>query len=241
MSKFACMTLAMLLALTAASAAGDDPGAVPENGAPETEAPAFPAEEAAPEDARPTGDTIRFKSGRELTGVRVLRHGPAVLLVEVMPGVDPMELPLSQIESIELDERTHRDTRRRRGGVETESAPDYIQGKELSPALSQKLRSEVSETPIREEGVDYVPFVTSIAGNVTAPLAFSDEVLALPPDARRWNPQIPANTTFLVMLYEHLLPSFPDLAVTYEFNRIVVRLETRAPRPAPEADSPFFE
>jgi hypothetical protein len=193
---------------------------------------------AEPAPAALSGDVIHLKSGKIISGGQVIRKAPTTVFVEVLPGVPLLELPLSQVESIEYDEIDSMHERAPVKPAVPETVPDYIQGKELSPELSKKLRRSITDTDISIQDEDYVTVVTRIAERMNIPLTIGPKIQELPAAARRWSANIPAGTSFIVLLYEHLLLAFPRVKETYEYGQIQLTLR-RPEEPGPGTAPPL--
>jgi hypothetical protein len=228
-------TLVLAISLLALCCAGlaqpETPAAGGENDAvaPPDAPSETPAEPAAP---ALTGDVIRLKSGKVISGAQVIRKAPTILFVQVLPGVEPLQLPLSQVESVEYDDIDSLHQRPQAPPTAPVQPPDYMEGRELSPELSKKLRASISDTPLSIQNEDYVTALTRIAERMNIPLTFGPKVQALSPDARLWSAEVPAGTSFIQLLYDHLLKVFPRVKETYEYGQMQLTLR-RPDEPGP--------
>ncbi|MCC6145621.1 MAG: hypothetical protein IT368_17580 [Candidatus Hydrogenedentes bacterium] len=233
----------LLIASLASGLALAQPGRTPPtDDATATEAPAgedtAATDESTPEPAPVPveGDVIHLKSGKVIGGAQVVRQGPTLLYVQVMPGVAPLELPLSQVESVDYDDKDPQQQRETASPSAPAAEPDYIEGKELSPELSKKLRASISDTPLSIQTEDYVEVLTRIAAEMNIPLTMGPKIKALTPKDRQWSAEVPAGTSFISLLYDHLLRTFPRVKETYEYGQIQLTLrrpEEPGPGPAP--------
>jgi hypothetical protein len=217
--------LVLSLAVWGTAIAQDEPPPAP----PATSEASTPPE---PDNARPQGDMVTLRNGRQLTGFRVVRETSAEVVLRLTAGGLELRLPRSQIASIERDEA------RRPGESEAEhgetAGEKLLHGVKLAPVLNRRLQRPLSEEPIDVEDQDFIERVRALSQRAQVPLSVSGKVREIPQDERRWNTRIPAGRSLFQVLNDHLLKDFPALAVSYRFDEVVI---THASEVEPEADT----
>ena len=168
------------------------------------------------------GDIIVLKSGKEMRGVQVLRENSRQVIVEVMPGVEPLVLPRSLVQSVMRDDYEPSGRGSTRGSRAEEGPPNFIYAEAVSPGLNKVLKQPLSEDPLVFEGESLVEVLQALSQRVSLPLQFTDDVSALPTEQLQWTVTVPPRTSFWVVLYQYVQPNFPQLSVRFESDRIVV-------------------
>lgn len=227
-----------LAACICCAAAGQQP--TEETAAPSPDGGATPAGETAPAPAPPAtatapapeGDIIVLKNGKRLVGFQITRQTTRDVVVRLLDGVE-MTIPMRQVESIQLDDISGSQP----GGVQDTSQPGHelIPGVKLAPVMYEKLQRSVSETPLSFKNEDAIANVVHLSQQVEVPLDVDTAVEQLGLAARKWTVEIPAGTKFLAVLNDFLLQQFPDLDVTYKYDRLI--LTTKAAAAAKPADA----
>ena len=198
--------------------------------APTEPAPEGPATAAEAKDEALSGDILHLKSGKKLSGVQILRETPSRIVVEYLPGFEPLVIPRSQVESLEYDDIDPRKVRRDREVEGTESKPDVITGEEVSKELHGKLTEAMSEEPLRLEQQTWLEALTKLSGRTGVPLQVEDAVKPILKPQQRRDFEIPPGTSFMVFLQRDFRKTFAKAQVTYKYDKVIVSLrEEEAP------------
>ena len=215
----------MLLALLCAAQPEDFP---PAPAAP----PAFGAP--APE-AEPEGDTVVFKKGTELKGVKVVRHSPMFVEIEYLPGEPYLQIPVSQVAEVIYAERQVASRDPGEAGVPL--GPDVMPGEEVSAEFHQLLITTLSEESLEYVDADYLAVILELAQQVGVSIDVDENLAALSPEERRFTHTVPPGTSFLLFLRRNLQEIAPDVRVILHYDRLAlqrrVSLADPAPSPAP--------
>lgn len=205
---------------------------------------AAPDESATPENAAPTpleGDIIVLKNGKRLVGFQITRQTTRDVAVRLLDGVE-MTIPMRQVESIQLDDISGSQS----GGGQGSSKPEHelIPGVKLAPVMYGKLQRSVAEQPLSFKNEDAVANVVRLSQQVEVPLEVDAAVNQPGTETRRWTVEIPAGTKFLAVVNDFLLRQFPDLDVTYKYDRLILTTKAAAaaaPMPAEASSTPVPE
>lgn len=181
----------------------------------------------------PPGDVITLKSGKKLLGFQVVRQTTREVVVRVMEGVE-MTLPMRQVASVELDEidPTAPGKEQEAGKPEHELIP----GIKLAPALYEKLVRPVSQEAFTFANEDAIHSIVALSQQAEVPLEIAAALEQVPAEQRRWTVQIEPGATFFAILNHHLLGQFPDLAVIYRYDRLILTTKAEAEKDTGESD-----
>lgn len=185
------------------------------------------------------GDVLTLKSGTVISGHQVLRSDPLFYYVEIVEGIEPLEVPRSQVVSVEYDNRDPL-RERRRSSISLEGPKESIMsGEKLSPELMEKLSTPISQASLKVSGRDFVALLEEMAGRVGANIKIHDSVRALPESERKWTLETAPKPTLMSLLQDHLLKQFDGLEIDFTFDAILVTTkesvgQEEAP-PAPQA------
>ncbi len=173
---------------------------------------------AAPSGA-PGNDAVHLVTGQVLEHVKVLRATGPQIQILVWGGVAPLQIAKKLVEHIEYGPN---DTEA--GEEEEAKTPEIITGAELSTEFHAKLTTPLSEAPITFEDSDFVAALEILGEEAEIQIVIEAAVRSLPQETRRWQVEIPPESSFDIILQEYLLPAFPKLAVRYEFDQIRLTL-----------------
>jgi len=191
------------------------------------EGAASPSADTSPETVarQPRGDVITLKSGKQLVGFKVIRQDARELVIRIMDGVE-MTLPMRQVATVELDTTKPIP----QGGKEGPVAPEQelIPGVKLAPALYEKLVGPVSEHPITIADEDALAAIVRLSKEAEVPLELGPGLEPAAAEQRRWTARIEPGTTFFAVLNYQFLREFPDLAVVYHHDRLILTTDAEA-------------
>ncbi len=169
-------------------------------------------------DAR--GDVIHLKSGRLLTGFRVVRASPSDFVVEVFPGTT-IRIPRGQVSDVEFDEES-RPYQRLLGDAAETPGPSVLPGTRLSRALNAQLNSPVTQETIEYERADLVTVLNAINDELDGVIRVHSSVYDLSRTERLWTVELTPDHTLLEVLRGKLRQDFPDLTVVYQFDYVLI-------------------
>ncbi len=173
--------------------------------------------------ARPAalGDVITFTSGKQLKGMQVLRETSRLVVIQIIPGSEPLILSKRFVERIDYD-----DILPEKVGVAEvpppAPAPNVIVADRLSGELHKNLNRPLPTALLRTERDDLVRILEKLGRATGVRIDISSEVRALPGDRRRWRYSVKKETSLESLLRENLLVRFKQLRVLYRFDHIVV-------------------
>ena len=187
------------------------------------------AGQAPPESSLPSieGDIVTLVSGKQLSGVQVLRETPVYIEIEVLEGLEPLRIPRKQVQRIVYDD-IDPIARRRGQSYATETSPEVILGEELSAGFHRKLTAPLSDTPIEIADQGFVMTLNYLAELAGVTIEVTEEARRLPRDLRIRSFSIPAKTTLFSFLQSDFPKAFPALKVAYEFDKVIVSLREAA-------------
>lgn len=227
-----CLVGAVLLVQAAWGQTGSDPGdqvAILEEAGQAPTVPSMTSSE---------GDIVTLVSGKQLSGVQVLRETPVYIEIEVLEGLEPLRIPRKQVQEIVYDD-IDPIARRRNRLFATEPSPEVILGEELSAGFHRKLTAPLSDTPIEIEDQGFVMTLNYLAELAGVNIEVTEEAKTLPRDLRIRSFSIPAKTTLFSFFLSDFPKAFPALKVAYEFDKVIVSLretqEESAPPTVPES------
>jgi len=238
------MALTTMIALAGSLAAAQDEAALaaPESAeeSPAVDSAPTPPDATPPSDADTaaaplTGDVVTLKDGKVMSGVQVVRATPSIVAIQIVPGVEPLELPRKMVESIAYDNLRPEDVKEGMAGQAGDEAGGG-QG-EISLELATNLGKAVTETPMPLADRDVVEVLEEFATKLEVELEILPEVRQMQPARRLWNATIPAGMAFTTLLREKLPADFPMLEAVFTFERVQLQrkpVEGAAP-PPPQA------
>lgn len=230
------MTLLFCCGAGLAQEAAAPPPADAPPGPPPGDAPPPPpdADASAPEPA--TGDTIKLVDGKVMTNVQVVRATPSIVEVQIVPGVDPLQIPRKMVTDIIYDNLRPEDVTLGKNGAGADG-PGGGQG-EISLTLAKNLGKPVTEEELQIANQDVVAVLEDFAKKLEVGLEIMPEVRQMPEPRRLWNTTIPAGMAFTTLLREKLPKDFPQLEAVFTFEK--VQLTRNPPKGAapPPSDTP---
>lgn len=194
--------------------------------APEPDAPGAAEEAPAPETRG--GDIIYLKSGTVMSGVQVLRSTPLYYEVQIIEGVDPMQLPRRQVERVEYDDI---DPLRDQLEDELFGADEEVtiaSGEQVTSELRDKLMNPVTEEPLRYRNEDFVTILQELRDRLGVHLRIHPSIQRLPAARRQWTVEIPPDKTLMTLLREDLVGQFPYAEVIFDSDHIIVMTKKAA-------------
>lgn len=191
--------------------------------------------EAAPK--KRTGDIVTFKTGRVLSSVQVVRETLTDVEIRVMAGAAPLKIPRDQVEKIEYD---NIDPNRPGQSAlpASQGVPGVMTAQELSPELGRKLAVPLALEDLGLEGKPIIESLLSLSAKAGVSLEIAEPVRALKQDTLVWKNNPPAGTTFSSLLQDHIVRDYPELAVVYSFDQIVLTTKAAAQAAMPPPGAP---
>jgi hypothetical protein len=217
-----CVSLcAAVLLVFGAAAQGPEPEEQDPVETPESE-PA-PAEPAVPM----TGDIIRFKSGAVWGNVQVLRSTPKYYEVEQFPGLAPVQIGRSLVDSIEWDNIDPERERRLQQLMPQPDEPTVVSMDQLAPEFREKLTAPLSQETLAFANQVLGQVFTQLSELTGVPIEIDPSVRELPTDQKVWTVTLPPGTTLLSVLQDELPKAFPNLRTMFEFDKVKVMTAAR--------------
>ena len=218
------------------AAPGDSPPAEP-NGPGAEDSPVPPP----PPMVMPAGDTVTLKSGKVLKNVQVLKTTLTEVHVQTLlnssEDLPPLIVPRKFVESIEYDDYDPKTAALAK--KQSQQNPGVMSGFAVSKDMGEKLHGKLPAPRLSFEDRDVLDVLRDLSKTVGVTIDVSDGVRAIPTQDRRWTFQAADDMTLFLLLQEKLPEKFPNLAVDYQFDRILVRTkEEGAPAAKEPADAP---
>jgi len=214
--------LALLLAV-AACAAGQE-------GAPSEAADAEVPSETPPAAPllgieEPQGDVVTLTTGAVLRNVQVIRRTPKEFEIQVVAEVS-LKIPRRLVADVQYDDV---EPSRRRARPPARKEADTLVGAKLKPEVHKKLTSAIPEPVLRYEDTDLVTILDDLSRRVGVTIELDDEIKARPRTRLIWDLESKPGATLMAILEGEMRQRFPRMVVVYEYDRIRIRLQPKAP------------
>ncbi|MBL7649287.1 MAG: hypothetical protein JNK74_24175 [Candidatus Hydrogenedentes bacterium] len=180
------------------------------------------AEDAAPPrtEAR-NDDRITLKSGRVLRGVKIVRTTPFKLVLEVLPAVEPLEIPARQVVSVAYGERPSSEPQEaRQEPAEKGDTSQVLQAVKVSPDLIKKLSAPLREKSVNFLRQDLLNTLRSAGILFGVPVTFGTRLEKLPVEERLVSVSLSEGASFEGFIRDTLAPELPWLKVEYRFDAV---------------------
>ena len=193
----------------------------------------------APPPEEPRGDVITFTSGARLKGVQVVKRSASDVEVDVGGGVS-LTIPRKQIKDIQFD-KIEPTSVRPAAGAPGQKEAEVIPGNKLKPEVSDKLTSPLPE-PIKQEKADLITIVSNLSERLGITIVVDDPVKNLPAKDRVWAFETKPGQNLMELLQEDLLKQFKNLAVVFQFDKLLLTTKEKASemaaKEAPQGQQP---
>jgi len=191
------------------------------------------------------GDVIYLKSGKKITGVQVLRELPDKIEVQVNEKIEPMTLPRRMVKSIEYDNIDPlREKHQKEILSKQQQSEDIIPGEELSQDFNQKMRAPLSDQTISYNNEGLLKILGELTQKAGVKLEVDQSIQTIPQRERKKSFEIPAGTSLYKFLQTDFAAAFPNISITYKYDKIYISLknsgapEVPAPAPPQPPDAP---
>jgi hypothetical protein len=170
------------------------------------------------------GDTVFFKNGSKLEGVKVVRESPAGVEVQVTE-TDSLMIPRKQIDHIEYKQAE--DAAVIAGAPDAE--PSILKGQKVSPELYAKLTAPMPALDVAE--TDFVEALADLGKKLSVTIEIAAPVKRMAAKERSWSVKLDEGAKLSTVL-EDLLAKFPTLQLDFAQEKIVVSVKDGAAAPA---------
>lgn len=185
----------------------------------------------------PKGDVITLKTGKVLKNVQVVKATLTEVHVQTLLNpseeLPPLVVPRKYVQSIEYDDYDPNQAALAQKNPQQE--PGITSGFAVSKDLGEKLRSKIPPPPLSFQDQDLIDVLQTLSERTGITINVSDGVRAIPQPQRRWTFQSTDDVTLFLLFQEKLPEKFPNLVVEYQFDRVLVRVESEG---APAAGTP---
>lgn len=165
-----------------------------------------------------SGDTIVFKNGSRLEGVKIASESPVGVEVKVTDA-DTLLIPRKQIDHIEYGESAES------AAAAADTGPSILKGQKVSNELFQKLTAPVPDANLEVKEEDFVESLNKLAKKLDVTIEITDPVKAMSAKDRGWSIKLDSGTTLATYLENGLLKTFPTLKVEFPNDRIVISVK----------------
>ncbi len=226
--------------ISSAQEPSSDDTAIPANEQPTADAKpkkgtGKPGEAAAPPPPAPSllpalesGDKIYMVSGTIMTGVQVIRSTPRYYEVQMIEGVEPIQIPRRQVKNVEYDDIDPAREKLRKQLFPEEEEVTIASGERVTGALRDKLMAPVSAEPLSYKELDFVKVLDEIKAKTATKLLIDPSIEQKPAGQRRWSVEIPPEKTLMALLREDLVGAFKYVEVIFEADSIIVMTKEAA-------------
>lgn len=171
------------------------------------------------------GDTVFFKNGSKLEGITVVRESPAGVEVQVT-STDSLMIPRKQIDRIEYQKTPEVSDQ------PPAAEPSILKGQKVSAALYTALTSPLPAEFIDLTDADLVETLGKVAEKAGVTIEVADSVKKIAPRERKLTAKLPDDATLTNFLEDSVLGNFPNLAMEFPEDKIVVSVATGGGAPA---------
>lgn len=172
-------------------------------------------------------DRVTLKSGRVLQGVKIVRATPFKLFLEIIPSVEPLEIPVKQVRSIAYGQRETEDSGASKPMPEENLTDDsrVLPAVKISPDLAQRMASPISDKEVVFKEQDLLNTLRSagIMGGVS--VTFGPQLEKLPPEERTFSLRLAGGVSFETFYRDTLAPKVPWLKMEYRFDTVYFERE----------------
>ena len=165
-------------------------------------------------------DQITLKSGRVLQGVKVIRSTPFKLVLEVIPTVEPLEIPARQVVSIAYGEQQSKTV----VGPDKEAVEasgdtaQILQAVKVSPELVKKMAAPLVQESVDFAHQDLLNTLRSAGILFGVSVTFGPRLESLPLQERIVSLSLPEGESFEDFIRGALARELPWLTVDYRFD-----------------------
>lgn len=171
-------------------------------------------------------DSVTLKSGRVLQGVKVVQSTPFKLFLEIIPSVEPLEIPVKQVTSV-----AHGRPEAPRSEVPVappvdteEEASTVLQAVKISPDLAKKMAAPLTDKAIEFNDQDLLNTLRSVGILSGVPVTFGPKLEKLPREERTISLRLAGGMSFDRFIRDTLAPSVPWLEIEYHFDAMYFEL-----------------
>ena len=166
-------------------------------------------------------DRITLKSGRVLRGVKIIQTTPFKLVLEVIPAVEPLEIPARQVVSVAYGERPPEEPDKTEQETTDEGdTSQVLQAVKVSPDLLKKLSAPLTEKSVNFMRQDLLNALRSAGILFGVPVSFGPRLENLPTEERLVSVSLSEGTSFEGFIRDTLAPQLPWLKVEYRFDAV---------------------
>ena len=130
-------------------------------------------------------------------------------------------IPRKQVVEIKYDDVEPLKQRRVPQTVEPKQAATFF-GAKIEPGMSEKLNMPLPESCLKSGNRDLVEIMTQISTETGVKIDVTDAVKKLAPEERKWDFSLEPGTTLTALLQSSLPERFTNLAIVYEYERLVI-------------------
>lgn len=169
---------------------------------------------------RRNGDQITLKSGKVIHGVKIVRQSSIRVVLEVMPGLEPLIIPAKQVTSIQYGGLRARYASDTAPSPAREDEPSLLPAVKLSPDLVDQMTQPMMETPATFENEDIVNVLLSAGIMSKVPVSIGAELKEKPLAERLVTLSVPADASLEDFLRDILAREAPWVAVEFRYDEV---------------------
>ena len=185
------------------------------------------------------GDTVIFKKGTELRGVKVVRYSPMFVEIEYLPGEPYLQIPSTQVKDVVYGEKEDPSNGGAGNGHQLDA--DFLPGEEVSPDFHNALNKVIATEPLVYEDQDYLDVIQQLADKSEINVDIEGELKALPQEDRKFTHTVAPDTTLLDFLRKDLLEIAPEVRVVLHYDRLALQKRANSAGAAPAEAIPEAE
>lgn len=148
-----------------------------------------------------------------------MRRSPLGVEVQVTPLVT-FFIPRKQVVEIKYDDIEPSKQRQAPEMAEHKQATFF--GAKIEPAMSEKLNKPLPDACLKSANRDLVDIMALISAETGVKIDVTDAVKKLPPQERMWDYTLEPGTTLTALLQSNLPERFTNLAIVYQYDRLVI-------------------
>jgi hypothetical protein len=187
---------------------------------------AHPVAKPAPESAF-YGDRVTLKSGKVLQGVKVVQSTPLKLFLEVIPSVEPLEIPARQVLSIAYGQaELVAPSTPAEEPLEDDSTPDRVlQAVKISPDLAKRMATPITDKAVDFNEQDLLNTLRSVGIMGGVPVIIGPHLEKLSAEERTFSLRLEKGVSFEEFDRDTLVSLVPWLKMEYRFDTVYFERE----------------
>lgn len=167
-------------------------------------------------------DRITLKSGKVLQGGKIVRTTPFKLFLEILPAIEPLEIPTRQVVAISYGQpkaKAGEDTTVAQA-EEADEPSHVLPATKVSPDLVKRMTSPIAEEALTFNEQDLLNTLRSAGILSGVSVTFGPKFEDTPTEERVFSLRLESGTSFEDFFRDTLTPLVPWLNMEYRFDTV---------------------